>query len=197
MRVGEVRHPERGQWGKPLGGVRVLAAEQMQALPYATQLLARLGAEVVKVEPPGRGETGRASNPFLVDEDGRKVGATYLRNNLSKRSIAIDLKHEAGRALFRRLVPHFDVVAENFRAGSMAELGLGYDGAREAPPAARLRLALGLRQPRGLALRALARVRADRGGDGRALRADEEAGPAAAGGGGRRARRHLDRALRA
>jgi formyl-CoA transferase len=127
LRVGEVRHPERGRWGKPLGGVRVLAAEQMQALPYASQLLARLGAEVVKVEPPGRGETGRASNPFLVDEDGRKVGATFLRNNLDKRSVAIDLKHEAGRALFRRLVPHFDVVAENFRAGSMQALGLGYD----------------------------------------------------------------------
>jgi formyl-CoA transferase len=134
VRVGEVKHPERGQWGKPLAGVRVLAAEQMQALPYATQLLARLGAEVVKVEPPGRGETGRASNPFLVDEDGRKVGATYLRNNLDKRSIAIDLKHDAGRALFRRLVPHFDVVAENFRAGSMAELGLGYDALAKLHP---------------------------------------------------------------
>ena len=127
MRTGEISHPERGQWGKPLAGVRVLAAEQMQALPYATQLLAQLGADVVKVEPPGRGETGRASNPFLVDEDGRKVGATYLRNNLSKRSIAIDLKHAAGRALFQRLVPHFDVVAENFRAGSMQALGLGYE----------------------------------------------------------------------
>jgi len=134
VRVGEVRHPERGQWGKPLGGVRVLSAEQMQALPYATQLLAQLGAEVVKVEPPGRGETGRASNPFLVDEDGRKVGATYLRNNLAKQSIAIDLKHEAGRALFQRLVPHFDVVAENFRAGSMAALGLGYEALAELHP---------------------------------------------------------------
>src|SRR5512134_3682858 len=97
VRVGETRHPERGAWGKPLAGVRVLAAEQMQALPYATQLLAHLGADVVKVEPPGRGETGRASNPFLVDEDGRRVGATYLRTNLGKKSVAIDLKHEAGR----------------------------------------------------------------------------------------------------
>jgi formyl-CoA transferase len=126
MRVGEVRHPERGAHGKPLAGIRVLAAEQMQALPYATQLLAHLGADVVKVEPPGRGETGRASNPFLVDEDGRRVGATYLRNNLSKRSLAIDLKSAAGCELFKRLVPHFDVVAENFRAGSMQRLGLGY-----------------------------------------------------------------------
>jgi formyl-CoA transferase len=126
MRVGEVRHPERGAAGKPLAGIRVLAAEQMQALPYATQLLAHLGADVVKVEPPGRGETGRASNPFMVDEDGRRVGATYLRNNLSKRSIAIDLKTAPGRELFKRLVPHFDIVAENFRAGSMERLGLGY-----------------------------------------------------------------------
>ncbi len=134
MRVGEVKHPERGGSGKPLGGVRVLAAEQMQALPYATQLLAHLGAEVVKVEPPGRGETGRASNPYLVDEDGRRVGATYLRNNLSKQSIAIDLKHEEGRSLFERLVPHFDVVAENFRAGSMQALGLGYEALARLHP---------------------------------------------------------------
>jgi formyl-CoA transferase len=134
VRVGEVKHPERGGAGKPLGGVRVLAAEQMQALPYATQLLAHLGAEVVKVEPPGRGDTGRASNPFLVDEDGNRVGATYLRNNLSKQSIAIDLKHEAGRRLFERLVPHFDVVAENFRAGSMHALGLGYEALAKLHP---------------------------------------------------------------
>jgi formyl-CoA transferase len=134
VRVGELKHPERGQWGRPLAGVSVLAAEQMQALPYATQLLAHLGADVVKVEPPGRGETGRASNPFLIDADGRKVGATYLRNNLSKRSVAIDLKHDAGRALFLRLVPHFDVVAENFRAGSMQALGLGYAALAELHP---------------------------------------------------------------
>lgn len=126
MRIGEIRHEERGRWGKPLEGIRILAAEQMQALPYATQLLGHLGAQVVKVEPPGRGETGRASNPSLVDKDGARVGATFLRNNLSKKSIAIDLKHEAGRDLFKRLVPHFDVVAENFRAGSMQQLGLGY-----------------------------------------------------------------------
>jgi len=134
VRVGEVKHPERGGAGKPLAGVRVLAAEQMQALPYATQLLAHLGAEVVKVEPPGRGDTGRASNPFMVDEDGRRVGATYLRNNLSKQSIAIDLKHEEGRQLFERLVPHFDVVAENFRAGSMQALGLGYQALAKRHP---------------------------------------------------------------
>src|SRR5881394_1105732 len=103
---------------KPLDGVRILAAEQMQALPFATQLLARLGADVVKVEPP-TGESGRASQPAMLDPKGRPVGATFLRNNLGKRSVGIDLKTDAGRDLFLRLVPRFDVVAENFKAGTM------------------------------------------------------------------------------
>ena len=126
MRIGETAHGERARWGKPLEGVRVLAAEQMQALPYATQLMAHLGADVVKVEPPSTGDSGRASQPALRDRDGRAVGATFLRNNLGKRSIGIDLKTEGGQALFRRLAPHFDVVAENFRPGTMQRLGLDY-----------------------------------------------------------------------
>ena len=72
--------------------MRVLALEQMQALPYATQLLARLGADVVKVEHPKGGDLGRGSLPAMTDPEGRSVGATFLRNNLSKRSICIDLK---------------------------------------------------------------------------------------------------------
>ncbi len=127
MRVGEIRHPERSANGKPLSGVRILAAEQMQALPYATQLMAHLGAEVVKIEHPERGDTGRASRPALTDESGRSVGATFLRNNLGKRSLAIDLKRPEGASLFRKLVPRFDVVAENMKAGSMERLGLGYE----------------------------------------------------------------------
>lgn len=135
MRIGEIHHEERARWGKPLDGVRVLAAEQMQALPYATQLLAHLGADVVKVEHPVHGDSGRGANPFLVDEDGRHVGATYLRNNLSKRSVGIDLKRPEGRALFLRLAPHFDVVAENFKTGTMERLGLGYEAVAAVAPA--------------------------------------------------------------
>jgi len=127
MKLGEVRHAERERFGKPLDGVHVLAVEQMQALPFATQLLAHLGARVVKVEHPAHGESGRASRPQITDRDGRAVGATYLRNNLSKKSLGLDLKHAEGRALFERLVPHFDVVAENFKAGTMERLGLGYE----------------------------------------------------------------------
>jgi formyl-CoA transferase len=127
MKIGEIRHAERSRYGKPLDGVRVLAVEQMQALPFATQLLAHLGADVVKVEHPVNGESGRGSRPQITDRDGRAVGATYLRNNLSKKSLALDLKNPEGRAIFERLVPHFDVVAENFKAGTMERLGLGYD----------------------------------------------------------------------
>src|ERR1700722_3594755 len=82
----------------PLSGIRVLALEQMQALPFATQLLARLGADVVKVESPG-GDLGRASQPSMPDPQGRPLGATFLRNNLGKRSTCIDLKDPRGRQL--------------------------------------------------------------------------------------------------
>src|SRR5215471_9065146 len=100
VRLGHVANADAAGWGKPLDGVRVLAVEQMQALPYATQLLARLGANVVKVEHPVNGESGRHSTPAMLDPDGRKVGATYLRNNFNKRSVGIDLKLPAGRELF-------------------------------------------------------------------------------------------------
>jgi formyl-CoA transferase len=126
VKLGDVVNPEAAHWGKPLDGVRVLALEQMQALPYATQLLGRLGADVVKVEAPGTGDLGRTASPAMTDPEGRDVGATFMRNNLSKRSVVIDLKHPAGRDLVLRLAPRFDVVAENFRAGAAERLGLAY-----------------------------------------------------------------------
>jgi len=119
---------------RPLDGVRVLALEAMQSLPYATQLLARLGADVVKVEPVA-GEMGRGSLPAMTDPAGRSVGATFLRNNLGKRTISVDLKSTEGRELVLRLAPRFDVVAENSKAGAMARLGLGYDDVRAVHPA--------------------------------------------------------------
>lgn len=134
MKLGDIANAEAASWGKPLDGIRVLAAEQMQALPYATQLLARLGAEVVKVEHPVHGESGRGAAPAMVDPAGRTVGSTYLRNNLNKRSVGLDLKAPEGRALFTSLIPHFDVVAENFKPGTMARMGLSYDDLAEQFP---------------------------------------------------------------
>lgn len=126
MQLGEIANEGAVANGKPLDGVRVLALEQMQSLPYATQLLARLGAEVVKVEHPKGGDSGRASLPAMTDPEGRRVGATFLRNNLDKRSICVDLKHPEGRQVILDLAPRFDVVCENFKAGTLDRLGLGY-----------------------------------------------------------------------
>src|SRR3954468_8583362 len=136
MKLGDVANGDAAQYGKPLAGVRILAAEQMQALPYATQLLARLGAEGVKVEHPVHGESGRGASPAMLDPQGRKVGATFLRNNFNKRSVGIDLKAPEGRELFLALVPRFDVVAENFKPGTMERMGLGYDAIAAQHPGA-------------------------------------------------------------
>jgi crotonobetainyl-CoA:carnitine CoA-transferase CaiB-like acyl-CoA transferase len=113
-------------FGRPLDGVRLLALEQMQALPFATQLMARLGADVVKIEPPG-GESARSAQPATTDETGRSVGATYLRYNLGKRSVVIDIKLDRGRDLLLDLAAHFDVVCENLGPGRAERLGVGYE----------------------------------------------------------------------
>jgi formyl-CoA transferase len=135
MRLGDTANDDARPYGRPLDGVRVLALEQMQALPYATQLLGRLGAEVVKVESTKGGDLGRSSLPAMADPDGRQVGATFLRNNLNKRSICVDLKSPEGRDLVLRLAPRFDVVAENFKAGAIARLGLAYEDLAAVHPA--------------------------------------------------------------
>lgn len=130
IKLGEVRDAERAAHGKPLDGIRILALEQMQALPFATQLLAQMGAEVVKVEEPRLGDAGRMSRPTVTDTDGRSVGATFLRTNLCKRSLGINLKTPEGVELIRRLAPRFDVVAENLRPGLVGELGIDAESIR-------------------------------------------------------------------
>ena len=127
MELGAITNPDAVQYGKPLDGVRILALEQMQALPYARQLLARLGADVVKVESVKGGDLGRGSQPSITDPQGRTVGATYLRNNLDKKSICVDLKAPEGKQLILDLAPNFDIVAENFKGGALARMGLGYE----------------------------------------------------------------------
>ena len=135
MLLGEIVNEAASSGGKPLDGVRILALEQMQALPYATQLLARLGADVVKVEPPA-GDSGRGSTPAMTDPEGRQIGATFLRNNLNKRSICVNLRDPRGRQLVLDMAPHFDVIAENSKAGSLGRLGLSYDDIAAVHPSA-------------------------------------------------------------
>jgi crotonobetainyl-CoA:carnitine CoA-transferase CaiB-like acyl-CoA transferase len=135
MKLGETGNADALPFGKPLDGVRVLALEQMQALPFATQLLARLGAEVIKVESTKGGDLGRGSLPGMPDPEGRNLGATFLRNNLGKRSICVDLKAPEGRQLILDLAPKFDIVAENFKGGALTRMGLGYDDIAAVHPA--------------------------------------------------------------
>jgi crotonobetainyl-CoA:carnitine CoA-transferase CaiB-like acyl-CoA transferase len=126
MRLGETANEAALAFGRPLDDVRVISLEQMQALPFATQLMARLGAEVIKVEQVGRGDAGRAATPTLTRKNGEKVGSTFLRNNLGKESVAIDLQSERGRELAIDLIAKADVVCENLGPGKAKRLGLDY-----------------------------------------------------------------------
>src|SRR5215468_8155579 len=114
----------------PLNSIRVLDLTRVLAGPYATMLLADLGADVVKVERPGEGDETRGWGPPFAGSE----AAYYLSLNRSKRSIAVDLKHPDGRALALDLCAGAAVVVENFRHGAAARLGLDFDSVRARNP---------------------------------------------------------------
>src|SRR5438045_1743876 len=99
--------------------------------PYAGTMLADMGADVVKIEAPGGGDYSRGLGPFAP---GRTDGAGFLRLDRNKRSVALDLKSDAGRHAFRRLVATSDVIIENLRAGTLDALGVGYDALAPSHP---------------------------------------------------------------
>jgi crotonobetainyl-CoA:carnitine CoA-transferase CaiB-like acyl-CoA transferase len=113
---------------KPLAGVRVLELARILAGPWAGQLLADLGAEVLKVERPGVGDDTRHwGPPFVTAEDGSALGAAYFHGtNRGKQGVAIDYETEEGRAEVRRLAADSDVLIENFKVGGLAKYGLDY-----------------------------------------------------------------------
>ncbi|HSN22232.1 MAG TPA: CaiB/BaiF CoA-transferase family protein [Usitatibacter sp.] len=113
-----------------LEGIRVLDLTRVLAGPWATQNLADLGAEVIKVERPGHGDdTRRWGPPFLADREGRETGdaAYYLACNRAKKSITLDIAKPEGRAIARRLALESDVLVENFKVGDLARHGLDYE----------------------------------------------------------------------
>ena len=118
----------------PLAGVRVLDLSRVLAGPWCTQLLADLGAEVIKVEKPGAGDDTRHWGPPWHFRDGEKVAAYFLAANRGKKSAAIDFAHEEGAALVRRLAAKADVVVENFKVGGLARFGLDAASLRNADP---------------------------------------------------------------
>jgi crotonobetainyl-CoA:carnitine CoA-transferase CaiB-like acyl-CoA transferase len=117
----------------PLNGMRVVDLTWMLAGPYATMLLADLGADVLKIEPPG-GDPMRAVGPFMDDDELHAFGGYFQSVNRNKRSAMVDLKTEDGKQRLVELVEEADVLVENFRAGVMDRLGLGYDMLAEQNP---------------------------------------------------------------
>lgn len=113
----------------PLSHVRVLDLSRIMAGPWAGQILADLGADVIKVERPGAGDDTRGwGPPFLKDKAGRDTrdAGYFLAVNRGKRSIAVDLADAEGQRIVRALAARADIVLENFKAGTLAKFGLGY-----------------------------------------------------------------------
>jgi CoA:oxalate CoA-transferase len=106
----------------PLSGITVLDLSRILAGPYCTFLMAELGARIIKVEPPGKGDDAREYGPF------RNGKSTYFASiNRGKESIALDLKADADKRIFHKLLARADVLVENFRPGTMEKLGYGWE----------------------------------------------------------------------
>ena len=118
-----------GSESNALLDIRVLDLSRVLAGPYCSMLLADMGAEVIKLEMPGRGDDSREFPPF---RDGESL--YYVNLNRGKRSITLNLKHPDGRRIFLDLVKRCDVLLENFRPGTMERLGLGYERLKRVNP---------------------------------------------------------------
>jgi crotonobetainyl-CoA:carnitine CoA-transferase CaiB-like acyl-CoA transferase len=118
------------QQAPPLTGIRVVEVGNYMAAPFCGMQLADLGAEVIKVEHPEGGDQVRQSAPLIEGE-----GSAFMRLNRNKRSIALDLKTDKGKEIFRKLVGTADVVLENLRPGTMRDLELEYESLERLNPA--------------------------------------------------------------
>src|SRR5712692_10164202 len=114
-----------------LAGVRVLDLTRMLAGPYGSLILADMGAEVIKIEPPGEGDPMRQMGPPFLEGP---TSAYFLATNRNKKSVTLDLTKPPGRDVFLRLVERSDVVIENYRPGIPARLGVDYDSCKARKP---------------------------------------------------------------
>ncbi len=115
----------------PLTGLRVIELGHFIAAPFCTRVLADLGAEVIKVEPPGRGDPVRTWGDI---PDGETTSVWWSVHGRNKRSVTADLKHPDGVALVKKLIVHADAVVENFKPGQLARWGLGPDAIKATNP---------------------------------------------------------------
>jgi crotonobetainyl-CoA:carnitine CoA-transferase CaiB-like acyl-CoA transferase len=122
--------------GGPLSGLRVLELARILAGPWAGQILADLGADVIKVERKGAGDDTRGwGPPFVEAADGGHLGAAYFHcTNRGKRSIELDFESEEGRRIVKKLAAKSDVLIENFKVGGLAKFGLDYESLRPENP---------------------------------------------------------------
>ena len=121
----------------PLDGIRIFDLTRILAGPTCTQLLGDLGADVIKIERPGQGDDTRSwGPPYVKGPNGEDTteSAYYLCANRSKRSITLDLANPDGIALAKKLIAECDVLVENFKVGSLAKLGLGYEQLKDEFP---------------------------------------------------------------
>ena len=114
----------------PLAGVKVVELAHIMAGPICGLMLADMGATVIKVEKIPGGDDTRRSIPPTVDGE----SAAFMMMNRNKRGIALDLKSEDGKKVLRRLLADADILIENFRPGTLARLGFGYEALRETNP---------------------------------------------------------------
>ena len=131
--MAEAAHPRTG----PLTHIRVLDLGRIMAAPWATQILADLGADVIKIERPGAGDDTRAwGPPFLGDREGNATGESgyFLSVNRGKRSVAVDIATAEGQQLIRAMAQQCDVVIENFKVGALAKYGLDAASLRGLKP---------------------------------------------------------------
>jgi CoA:oxalate CoA-transferase len=113
----------------PLSGITVVDLSRILAGPYCTLLMAELGARVIKVEPPEKGDDARHYGPFLAGKS-----SYFMSVNRGKQSIALDLKDAGDKRIFARLLERADVLVENFRPGTMEKLGYGWESLHTAYP---------------------------------------------------------------
>lgn len=113
----------------PLNGIKVLDFSQVLSAPFCGMMLADMGAEVIKIERPGAGDISREYGPYVND-----ISLYFCQYNRGKKGIAIDMRSEEGKRVVLDLVAQVDIVIENFKAGTLEKLGIGYDKMLEVNP---------------------------------------------------------------
>jgi CoA:oxalate CoA-transferase len=114
----------------PLKGIKVLSFGRVLAGPFAAMLLADLGAEIMKVEDPKKGDIARNNGPFIKD-----LSSYFLSVNRGKKSMTLNLRHERGKEIVKKLIPKVDILVENYRPGTMKKMELAYEDVNELNPA--------------------------------------------------------------